>query len=326
MSAAAPRPPDIARALALLWLLGAGWGLTVPLIKIAVSGGHGPLGLVFWQLAISVAVLGAITALRRRRFGIGPRRLRLFAVVALTGTLVPNAASYQAAAHLPAGVLAILLSLVPMFAFPIALALGRDRFAPARLAGLLAGLAGVVLLVGPRAGLPDPGMVAWIPLALVAPLFYALEGNLVALWGRDGLDPVQVLLGASVVGLALALPLALAGGQFVDPRPPWGAPEAALAAAGVIHALVYAGYVHLVGRAGAVFAAQVSYLVTGFGVLWAMVLLAESYSGWVWAALALMFAGLFLVQPRAPDAAPEAAPAPDAAPVPDPPRAPGAPR
>ena len=55
----------------------------------------------------------------------------------------------------------------------------------------------------------------------------------------------------------------------------------------------------MVARAGAVFAAQVAYLVTGFGILWAMLLLAERYSGWVWLALGLMFAGLFLVQPRA---------------------------
>ena len=38
--------------------------------------------------------------------------------------------------------------------------------------------------------------------------------------------------------------------------------------------------------------------VTGFGVLWAMLLLGESYSHWIWAAMGLMLIGLFLVQPR----------------------------
>jgi drug/metabolite transporter (DMT)-like permease len=65
-----------------------------------------------------------------------------------------------------------------------------------------------------------------------------------------------------------------------------------------IHALIYAASVWLVGRAGSVFAAQVSYLVTGFGVLWAMALLGERYGAGFWLALGLMFAGLFLVQPR----------------------------
>ena len=66
----------------------------------------------------------------------------------------------------------------------------------------------------------------------------------------------------------------------------------------VIHVIVYAGYVWLVGRSGAVFAGQVSYLVTAFGVLWAMLLLRETYSLWVWGALVCMALGLMLVQPR----------------------------
>ena len=63
-------------------------------------------------------------------------------------------------------------------------------------------------------------------------------------------------------------------------------------------ALVYAAYVWLAARAGAVFATQTSYFVTGSGVLWAMLLLGERFSAWVWAALVVMLVGLFLVQPR----------------------------
>jgi drug/metabolite transporter (DMT)-like permease len=65
----------------------------------------------------------------------------------------------------------------------------------------------------------------------------------------------------------------------------------------VLNALAYAGYVWLVGRAGSLFASQVAYLVTGFGVLWSMILLGERYSAWVWAAFALMLVGVALVQP-----------------------------
>lgn len=108
----------------------------------------------------------------------------------------------------------------------------------------------------------------------------------------------MLLLGASILGTVLALPLAWFSGAWIDPRGVWGAAEWALIGTSVIHAFVYTGYVWLVGRTGATFAAQVSYLVTGFGVIWAMLILGESYSGMVWAALALMFAGLFLVQPR----------------------------
>ncbi len=283
---------------AVLIALGIGWGLTQPMSKIAVGGGYRHFGLVFWQLAIGAVLLGALTLARGKGLPLQPPHLRLYAILALIGTVVPNSASYAAAVHLPSGILSLVLSLVPMFAFPVALALGNDSFRWSRLAGLSLGLGGVALIALPQSSLPDPRMAAYLPLALVAPFLYALEGNYVARWGTAGLDPVQVLAGASLAGAAVALPLALFSGHWIDPRPPWGAPDAAVVILSAIHAAVYTGYVWLVGRAGAVFAAQVSYLVTGCGLLWAMALLSERYSLWIWAALALMFAGLFLVQPR----------------------------
>ncbi|WP_298806001.1 DMT family transporter [uncultured Lentibacter sp.] len=283
--------------LALI-VMGAGWGITSPLSKIAVSTGHQPLGLVFWQMVIGAVLLGAIVYGRGGRLALGRRQVLLYLVIALLGTILPNAASYRAAAHLPAGVMSIVIAMVPMFAFPIALALGQDRFSLARVLGLGLGLGGVALLVGPEASLPDRAMAAFIPLALIAPFFYGLEGNFVGKFGTAGLDPIAVLFGASVFGAVLSLPLALGFGHWVNPLAGFGAAEGALVLGSGVHAFVYAGYVWLVGRAGAVFAAQVSYLVTIFGVGWAMLILGEVYSGYIWGALGLMLVGMFLVQPR----------------------------
>ena len=281
-----------------LLIMGAGWGITTPLSKITVSTGHQPLGLVFWQLVIGAVLLEAIVFVRGGRLALGRRQITLYLAIALLGTILPNTASYRAAAHLPAGVMSIVIAMVPMFAFPIALALGQDRFSIARVVGLGLGLGGVALLVGPEASLPDRAMVAFIPLALIAPFFYGLEGNFVGKFGTAGLDPIEVLFGASVFGAVLSLPLALGFGHWLNPLGGFGAPESALVLSSIVHALVYAGYVWLVGRAGAVFAAQVSYLVTIFGVGWAMLILDEAYSGYIWGALGLMLLGMFLVQPR----------------------------
>lgn len=294
--------------LGVLVLLGVGWGLTPPLAKLAVSEGYRHFGIIFWQLVISVAVLGLIALIRGQRLPWTGRHLRLYLVIAMLGTILPNYASYEAARHLPAGILAILISLVPMFALPIALLWRMEGFEPRRLAGVVLGAAAVVLIVGPETSLPDPAMAAFVPLAMVAPFCYALEGNYVARHGTLDIGPLRTLLGASIVGAVLAAGLALATGQFIDPRPPWGAPDAAIFVASCVHAVVYASYVWLVGQAGAVFASQVAYLVTGSGVVWAMLILSESYSGPVWAALGLMMLGLFLVQPRAREALAEAAP------------------
>ena len=299
MSAPASRAGLLVPAATLL-TLGAGWGLSATLSKIAVSTGHQPFGLLMWQTVIGATLLGAILAARGRRFAFGRAQAAVCLFISLAGSVLSGIAYYLAVTHLPVGVTVILISLIPMIAFPLALAVGVERFTPGRLAGLALGLAGVALIALPDASLPDRAALAWVPVALVAPLLYAVEGVGIARWGTAGLDPVQTLFGANVIGVALTVPLALGTGQAVDPRLGWGAPEWAILGASGVNALVYTGYVWLVARAGATFAAQCSYLVTGFGVLWAMAILGERYGWSVWAAMAVMFAGLFLVQPRPP--------------------------
>ncbi len=289
---------DWAGLLAVLVVIAAAWGMTQPLAKIAVSDGYRDVGIIFWQFTIGAALLGTLNRLRGKGLPMGWPQLKLYLFIALIGTLLPNSASYTAAIHLPSGIISILLSMVPMLAFPIALAWGMDKFSAARLTGLLLGFAAILLIALPQASLPDRAMVWWLPIALIAPAFYAVEGNFVARYGTSGLDALQVLLGASLVGLIITAPLALMSGQWISPLPPYAAPDLAVMLSACLHALAYTGYVWVVGRAGAVFAAQVSYLVTGFGILWAKLILGEVYSPWVWAAVALMFAGLFLVQPR----------------------------
>ncbi|MGR3614788.1 MAG: DMT family transporter [Paracoccaceae bacterium] len=281
--------------------MGAGWGMTQPLTKISVSTGYQPWGLIFWQLVVGALLMGTLVRLRGDTLPITRDTMKTWVIIALIGTLVPNTASYSAIAHLPVGVMAILLSLIPMMAFPIALGLRLERFRVARLAGLTFGLIGVLFLTVPETSLPDPAMLIWIPIALFAPLCYAFEGNYVARWGTGELDPIQVLFGASLIGAILILPVTVASGQFITPFQPWGAAEWSLVALSAIHVLVYTGYVWLVGKAGPVFAVQVSYFATGFGMIWAMLMLGERYSLWIWMALLMMFAGVFLVQPRTQD-------------------------
>ena len=286
------------QAIGCLALIGAAWGITQPFSKIAVSEGYRHFGLIFWQFVIAVIILGVINLRQGGRLPLGARQIRVYVIIAVIGTLLPNAAGYEAARHLPAGILSILISTVPMIAFPIALAMGNDRFSWRRLAGLCVGLAGVILIVAPETSLPDRAALVFVPVALIASLFYAIEGNLVAKWGDVGADAIQILLGASLIGIVLAVPLALITNSWITPQFPLKLPDYALMASSVFHALAYAGYVWLIARVGPTFTAQVGYMVTGFGILWAMLLLGESYSGWIWAALALIMVGVTLVKPR----------------------------
>lgn len=288
--------------LALL-AIGAGWALTQPLNKLAVSTGHAAIGLIFWQSVIGALVLGALLTLRRRWFRPRPAQWRMALVIALTGTVLPGLASYSAAVHLQAGVLAILLSLVPILSFPMALAFGTETFRAQRLLGLALGLVAVGLILLPQVGTKAPAPVAliWVPVAMIAATLYALEGNIVARFGTAGMGPIQTLFLASLIGAAISAPLAAVTGRFLMPQS-FGVAEQALALSSLVHALVYSGYVWLIGRAGPVFAVQISYLVTLFGVIWSMLILGERYGGGVWAALIIMLAGMAMVQPRRPSA------------------------
>jgi drug/metabolite transporter (DMT)-like permease len=284
--------------VAMLVAMGLGWGSTQPLGKIAVSTGHRQFGLIFWQLVLGALLLGAVLLVRGKSIPLTKATLRFAVVIALIGTIIPNSTFYYSVAHLPSGIMSILISTVPLMAFPVALMLGMDRFSAGRMAGLFCGLMGVALIALPEASLPSGAMVAYLPIAMIGPLFYALEGNYVARFGTAGMDAVQAMFLASVVGAMAMLPVALGSGQWIDPTAAWGQAEVALVLGSVVHTLCYCSYVWLAGRAGAVFAAQTSYIVTGTGVIWAMLLLGERFSPWVWAALAIMFLGLFLVQPR----------------------------
>ncbi len=284
--------------LGCLLLIGAFWGFTQPLTKVAVSEGYRQFGLIFWQIVISAVILGAISLIRGAPLPLKMPHLIAYTMIALIGTIIPNGASYQAMVHLPAGLLAILLSTIPMLAFPMALALRNEPFRVRRLLGLGLGCAAMIMIALPETSLPDRAMIAFLPLAMIAPLCYAFEGNYVARWGVAGLDPFQLMFGASLVGVVITLPLAVGSGQFVDPRTEWNAPEIALVLSSTIHAFTYTAYVWMISRAGPVFAVQVSYPVTAFGLIWSMILLGERYSPWIWAAFAVMLVGLTLVQPR----------------------------
>ena len=295
---APPQGMGVLVAVSALLVLGGVWGLSMPLTKIATSTGHGVFGLIFWQLIFVALALSLVQLVRWRRPMVRPRHLFLLLVIAYVGTLIPNSITYISIRNLPAGVYSIVLSLVPMSAFAIAALMGNEPFASRRLWGLLLGLTAVLLIIGPEASLPAPGLWVFVLLGAGATVCYGFEGNFIARFGLGGLGPVEVLLFSSVVGAVFAMPLAVATGQFIDLTAPWKSAEWALLGLSVMHAMAYVGYIWLVGRAGAVFAAQISYPVTLFGVLGSMLVLGETYSGWIWLALVIMLAGLFLVQPR----------------------------
>ena len=76
---------DVAFFTGVLILMGAGWGISQPMTKVAVSTGYGPFGLLFWQTVIGMLLMGTICALRRLPLPLGGRVVRLYVILAMIG-------------------------------------------------------------------------------------------------------------------------------------------------------------------------------------------------------------------------------------------------
>jgi drug/metabolite transporter (DMT)-like permease len=140
------------RDAALPWLalivFGAGWGLMQPMNKIAVDGGFEPFGIMVWQGAVTLGLAGALA--RRKGLPKGRAQWLFCAQIALLGTLIPHFASFTAIAYIPAGLVAIIMALIPIFALVLGALLGREAMTPLRITGVLMGLGAIVLIAASR--------------------------------------------------------------------------------------------------------------------------------------------------------------------------------
>ncbi len=301
MTQPAASPTPAAHRPALLWLvliaIGIGWGVTGPLSKLAVSTGNHPIGVTFWNTVIDAVVLTAVMRISGRRLPLERRHLVFFLVCGLLGTALPNSLSYTAYRHLPIGVMSITLALVPMATLLLALPLGIERPDPRRLFGLGLGVVAVGLIMLPQASLPEPGQAAWVALPVIVALAYAGENIYIAAARPPDIDALTILCGLFWGALILLTPLVLFSGAWFDITR-LGPPEQAIVVNSALHMGAYLGFIWLIGQAGPVFASQVAYVVTGSGVVLGMIVYGERHSPWIWAALALMFAGLALVRPK----------------------------
>jgi drug/metabolite transporter (DMT)-like permease len=257
-----------------------------------VSGGFEPFGIMVRQGIVTLGLAGALAAHKGLPKGVA--QWLFCGQIALLGTLIPHFASFTAISHLPAGLVAIIMALIPIFALILGALVGREILTPLRITGVLMGLGAMALIAATR-GTVSSGPLWAVAVAAIAPLFYAINSTITATCGMAGLHPLQAYAGAAMIFLPISLVSAVWSGQLrglgVD------LVSFAVLASAVGHTLIYAGFLWLLTRSGAVFASQTAYLVTGFGVIWSMLILGERYSGWVWVALFLMLAGLKLVRP-----------------------------
>jgi drug/metabolite transporter (DMT)-like permease len=136
------------------WLLFAAmsviWGIPYLLIKVAV-GGVAPPVLVLARVSIGAAILLPL-AVRRRELAVLRPHWRWLALFALVEIITPWLLLTEAETRLPSSLSGLLVAAVPIIVAVLARFTGsRDRMSAIRWAGLLVGLGGVALLLGPGA-------------------------------------------------------------------------------------------------------------------------------------------------------------------------------
>ncbi len=173
--------------------LGLAWGSSFLWIKIAVQE-IGPFLLVAFRLLFGAAGLGVVAAAARPEWPRTRRFWRALILLGITNTAIPFVLISWGEQFIDSAVAAIMNSTMPLFTMVIAhFALLDDRLTWARLAGLLTGFAGVVLIVSRdlQAGLA--GSLAGQTAVMLAAMFYA-GSTVYARRNTQGLSPIVMAL------------------------------------------------------------------------------------------------------------------------------------
>ncbi len=290
--AAAPHP----RHVLYLAVLSSLWGSSFMLTKVALHD-LPPTTIVAGRIALACVVLVCILVARGVRL---PRDLGTwlwFALLGLTGTVLPFLLINLGQVHVDSGLAAIIVGATPLFTILLAHTLTLDERMTARgLSGVLAGLVGIVVLVGPAA-LGGLGANLWAQLAIVGgALSYGLN-NVIARRMR-GQPVVITATGVMICSTVMAVPAALAVDGY---RLPDASTDSllAVAALGVLStSLGIILFYRLIGETSATFVSMTNYLVPIVGVVWGVALMAEHLAWNAFAALALILLGVAVVSRR----------------------------
>ena len=284
--------------LAMILGLGSLWGLAFSFSKMATLGGVHPASYTFWQGLGAGLVLTIVLRLRGLPIPTGYTYLRYYLIIGLVGIALPNVNLVAAIAHLPAGVMVLTIPFVPLLTYVIAVGLKMERFSSLRFAGVLCGLAGVGLIVLPEASLPDASAAAWFMLALLTPLLYAVTNVMAARLRPAGARSAPLAAGMLLAAAALLAPVVWWLDALFVPTLPVDEAEIGIAGQIVVSSIAYFIFFEVLRLAGPVFMSFTGYVVTLTGIAWGVALFGERHSAWVWAAAALIFVGLALVNLR----------------------------
>lgn len=288
------RPPPMPADYALLFGLAALWGGSFTFIKMGVETVPA-VTMTLMRLAIAAGVMLALARWQGERLPRGSRIWGAILVTAITGNALPFSLIGWGEERIDSGLAAILMGVMPLTTMLIAHVMTTDdRLTPGKIAGIVLGFIGLVILIGPSR-LTGLGGEVMRELAVAAAAFcYGINANVTR--SLNGVPRMAAIASVMLVSALLLLPVSL----IVDQ--PWSIePTArsllAIVALGIFQtALGTVILFTLVRRQGASFFSQINFLVPISGVLWGAVVLGERPGLTAYLALGIILMGVAIAR------------------------------
>ncbi|HET7887655.1 MAG TPA: EamA family transporter [Bradyrhizobium sp.] len=282
--------PVLGIELALLVLLATLWGGSYTFIKLGVAT-IPPVTLIAGRTLIAGLLLLLIMQWRGVRLPADAATWRRFLFQACLNSVIPWTLIAWAERSVDAGLATILNSTSPIFTFFLTLAIAQqDRPTFRKLFGVVAGMAGICLIIGVQAlhGLGEQ-LIAQIAI-VIATVCYA--GGAVFSRGFKGLDPMAPAAGSLLCGAAALLPISLVVERPWTIMPSTASLLALLGLAIFSTAIAFVIYFRLIQTLGSVGTTAQAYLRVPIGVALGVLLLGETLSPTAWIGLGCVVIGV----------------------------------
>jgi drug/metabolite transporter (DMT)-like permease len=284
----------------VLFALGAIWGASFMFIKVAGAEMQ-RFFLVEIRLGLAALVMIVLSFSQRGTFAAMRANWPAILVMGVINCAVPYTLITWGEVYINSGLAAIYNACAPLWAGALGLVwVWAERLSPSRLLGLLAGMAGVVLVVSSNLGSGGDSSMQLVGqgAVLLAALSYAVAG----IFGRKRLQgvPVQVTAtGQLITGALILFPLSLFQIPSQLPSAPAIASLATLSIVGT--AIASLMYYWLLTHVGATRTLLVTYLLPAFALIWGALLLHEPITVIAVAGLVLILLGITITSGRGTD-------------------------
>jgi drug/metabolite transporter (DMT)-like permease len=262
-----------ARDWGLLALLSILWGGSFFFTAIAVAE-LPPLTIVLARVGIAAVLLLPVLWASGARLPARPTDWMPFLVMGLLNNVIPFSLIVSGQTRIASGIASVLNATTPLFTVLVMAAYGDEPLAARRVVGVLAGLAGVIILRGQSLEIAGPQTLGML-LCLGAALSYGFSG----LWGRRKLANVPPLTSATCQLICSSLVmLGLAGvveRPWLLPAPSLPTWLVLLATAALSTALAYVVFFRILVRSGASNVMLVTLLIPVTAILLGHFLLGE---------------------------------------------------